>query len=284
MANELNVNLFDPSNYNPVDVVSHVETVTVRETDEVMSKLFQGLTFEEPKKGPPLDVMSIFQEKRLLARALEPDISNSIDEDRPSLNFRTVNGEMEQMYQGRFNNVSCTLLIPGQKVTTYKPYGFLFNAQTANIIHAASHDIGSYTNDDGSLCAPKELNMSLEQLAKFVEETPLSDRFSMNEVNANFRIRDLTGFFVVEPVDSCNMLDLIAMQGMFEKFHQIKLPIFLYDQDRGALTLFNHRSDEILRHLVRVNNQPGVGVIRAQLFAPYVGYSVDPLRGKITKL
>lgn len=189
------------------------------------------------------------------------------------------------MQRGTFKNVSCTLLVPGAAVTTYKPYGFLFNAKTARILHAATHDIGSATDLDGSLIAPKNEDMSLDELVHFIQTTP--DRCGMNEVNANFLIRDLMGLFICKSLSASLMVEILVIQKMLKNQYSLELPVFIYDAEQGKLELYKPSGADRLKLLLAIKTSApastGVGVIKAKLVAPYLGYTVSD-QGKIQSL
>ena len=263
-------------------IANRVETVTHAAAVETLTAMMVEAPLAEYPAHP---VLSLFKENRLLARATETEVLSDVDEDHPRLKFECHQREIDAMAEGRFKNVSSTLLIPGSAVNTYKPYGFLMNAKTATILHAATHDIGSFTNGDGSLNASAEENMSLDELTAYVKKFP--GNFGMNEVNANFNLKDLEGLFVCRSDSSYGKVDVLVLQKMIQAKYGIALPIFQYDPDLGKLAPYEPTDGDKLRLLLSLREpnygKRTIGVIKAQLVAPYLGYSVSDA-GRIQKV
>lgn len=133
-----------------------------------------------------------------LARALEREVISQMR--REQLCFTSVIEEITCMQSKEtLRNASCTLLVCDQEVATYKPYGFLFDANTSQILHASPQDSNSCTSSDGDLIAYGQ-SMTIEELAAFVRKTPVGERESMNEVNANFTLHDKGHFCLLRRI------------------------------------------------------------------------------------
>lgn len=264
---------------------SHIDTVTHAAALDALSalNLEDSLVIESPTER----VLSLFSQNRLLARATDPEVLNDIDADSPKLGFKNHRREIDAMSKGDLKNVSCTLLVPKSPVSTYKSYGFLMNGKTSDILHAATHDICSCTNADGTLNAPQEAKMSLDDLVRFIKSASSDDIVGMNEVNANFTLKDLMGIFVC-PNSGSRFAEVLVLQKMIEKEYGIELPIFVYDPQKGKLEPYTPTSQEKFMLLLKLRGAVGpartFGVIVAQLVAPYFGFSVsdsgkiDPIR------
>jgi len=218
-------------------------------------------------------VRSLFEQNRLLARATENEV---LSDDK--LRFESHDREIEGMRSDRLKNVSCTLLVPQENVTTYKPYGFLFNGKTSEILHAATHDIGSATDNNGSLIAPTEENMSLEELVDFIKNTPPSDRYTMNEVNANFTEKDLVGLFICSVQSAIPQIEILLVQQRIKQKYGLDLPIYAYDQIKGELTPYQNK-EKINRFLFELKTQRGIAF--TQPVARLLGFSMTD-KGQLT--
>ncbi|HSX37574.1 MAG TPA: hypothetical protein VLE95_01955 [Chlamydiales bacterium] len=118
---------------------------------------FDGLFKEKIKEEGPIniddEILNLFQQNVLLARATENEILR--DE---TIKFDCHKREIKGMQSDRkLRNASATLLVPGECVATYKPYGFLFNGISSEIVHIAPHDICSGTDN--------AVNLSINTLA-----------------------------------------------------------------------------------------------------------------------
>ncbi len=228
-------------------------------------------------------VLALFASDRLLARAMESEVVRQMDLDRERLCFTSYTEEMSYMQSDEtLRNASCTLLVSGQEVATYKPYGFLFDANTAKILHASPQDTNSCTDRDGSLITQGE-SLTIEELAAFVRKTPISDRESMNEVNANFATKDLRGLFVCRGESNLSLLETLAVKGMLKDKYKLDLQVYIYNPKTGQLTLYAPDKEVLRRELlkVKVGVSKEVGISRARAFAPYLGLEVDA-RGRIS--
>ncbi len=218
-------------------------------------------------------VIALFSEKQLLARAMETDVTRDLDKDRPRPDYRTFTSEMDLMHTTeKMSNVSCTLLVPDSPVATYKPYGFLFNAKTSKIVHAATHDVISVVRSDETLDVPEEENLTIEELAKAIESKLAFEKSSMNEVNATFGVGDLVGLFVVDSDDKMNQIDVILVQDMLKQKYRLNVPIYSYNQQRGQITLYDKKAKAISL-IVEAKNRKGIPF--ARIIAPSLGLSVS---------
>lgn len=111
----------------------------------------------------------------MLIRAVECETTDSPIERSEGVfpNTSTVFDEIEYMRSTGLRNASCTLIVPWERVTSYKPYGFLFNGHTSDLVHVAISDISSCTDRKERLVAPESMNLkTLKALSRYIETTP----------------------------------------------------------------------------------------------------------------
>lgn len=166
----------------------------------------------------------------------------------------------------RLTSLSSTLLVPGEKIPTYKNMGFLLNSEKADIIHVADSDSGSMGNvADGDFVAnPTDLK-TLSDLATKTRTEKLHD---MNEVNVNIKDDAIVGLFVNKcPSERPKAMILLAQE--YYKLQTGKeLPIFTYDQANGNLQPLEMSKEEKKDFLERMYQNK-------KIHSPVVGYTLD---------
>lgn len=263
--------------------VGEAEAVAVLEPalEVDLSELFEQAVSLEPAKAKPKErsiehVNRLFQEDKLLLRAMEDDSFDYIEDlGGPRILGRSYGNEIDLMKGRGLLNASCTLLVPGRPVATYKPYGILLNGRTAEVLHVAIQDSGSGTDRAGKLVAQDDYRVeSLEALATILKKTDFHDLPSfMNEVNAHFEIGDLEGLVAVTSSDKNGdaMLNfkMRVLQKLIEKTYGITLPMLKYDWDKGTLTPLSEAKMDIRKDIVYSRSMMGREAIR--ILAPMFG-------------
>ncbi len=234
----------------------------------------------------PSITLTLFSRHSVLARAIE---TTPLGADE-RLNLRNWDWECEKLksHEGR-KNACCTLLVSGEPVATHDSFGFLFNSETAQVFHAASHDINSYVGSDGIMSVPQEEgtleNMSIESLKKYILSTPAGLRDEKNEVNAHFKAKDILGLFINE-MDAKSTaaallnLQIIFIQNHLKIKHGLDLPLFIFNTKKGQIRLFNDQYQQIPLLMIRTKRELGFDTLR--LVAGPLGYTVDP-KGRIER-
>ncbi len=169
----------------------------------------------------------------------------------------------------KYENVSSSLLVQGAPVGTYKAMGFLFDGSTSAIRHIYGIDSNSSTTTDAQLSVGNEdefLFSTLKELAHAVRHTNLLNKSSMNEVNADFQLKDLKGLVVLKlPNTTQNAvlgLKVRIVQKTIQQQFGVDLPIYRYDQRNGSLEMMDlsqqavqqdistARSDSVVRNII----------------------------------
>lgn len=179
-----------------------------------------------------------FENKSLLARAMDTVF---VDGFLIADGYRSSWGqESELLLEEGVSHASCTLLLPGCHVDTYKSYGFLFDGQVAKVEGAYKGDGNTCINEFGEKATNSDFE-SLADLAKYVETQ--SDRPKMNEVVATFSHNSLRGLFIRKERNSLfsylgvppdQLLNLLYIRKRLSKTLG-ELPIFIYDEVKGNL-------------------------------------------------
>lgn len=196
--------------------------------------------------GAIAETLKTFENERLLARAMDRPMLR-----REGLDFYVVDDELELMDQpGGMQHVSTTLLIRGKGTRVYKPFGFLVDAERSEIEHVASTDSGSNVDNEGNLRANQSDLTTLDELAEQIHETNSKE---MNEVNVNFSTDALRGLFATNY--ALPKLDALVTQFHIQKQGKGTLPLFIYDQDQGALLPWNPDAEEITKLLDMLSHE-----------------------------
>lgn len=253
--------------------------------DSVITCQFSNLTITETHSSEnPEKTFTLFENNQVLARAMERDlISFSEDSSDYKRYLESWDREVKLMQSAcRLQNACCTVLVSGCEVGTYKSYGFLFNAQTADVFHAASHDISSSVGNDGKMIVPLTEgtleNMNLKDLIKFIQNTPICERDSMNEVNAHFKDDDLIGLFInkfPQETSSSSLLkiEILVIQKYLETHHSLKLPLFNYDATKGELSSFDKSSSQIRSLFLSARSIAAIKCLQA--YGEALGYKIN---------
>ncbi|HSX04717.1 MAG TPA: hypothetical protein VLG76_08330 [Rhabdochlamydiaceae bacterium] len=119
---------------------------------------------------------------------------------------------------------------------------------------------------------------NLHELSDFIKKTPLFNRYSMNEVNAHFSIRDLVGLFVNDQESAIPQLEILLVQRMVKEKYHLDLPIYVYDSKNGCLSPFK---TNVSRLLIELRGQKGISF--TQNVAQMLGYSMSD-NGSLRKM
>lgn len=196
--------------------------------------------------GAIAETLEIFQAERLLARAMDRPMIR-----RDGMDFGVVDDELGYMAEPEgMKHVSTTLLVPGERVSVYKPFGFLVDAERAEIEHVSEHDSGSNTDNEGNLKTNESDLATLDELAQRIHESSTRD---MNEVNATLPTDAVRGLFATNYY--LPKLDALVTQHHVQRQGKGTLPIFLYDQDRGSLLPWEPSTEEIAKLLDTIGSE-----------------------------
>lgn len=192
------------------------------------------------------DTLEAFQADRLLARALDgPSVY------RDGMNFGVVEDELRLMQEDEgMQHVSTTLLVAGEHINVYKPFGFLVDSDYTTIEHVAELDSGSSVDADGSLIANETNLRTVSELAELTHATHTA---YMNEVNVTLPERAVRGLFVTSY--SRPKLDALVTRQHIQTLGKGELPLFLYDQKQGALLTWEPSAEEVTELLSTVRTE-----------------------------
>lgn len=210
-------------------------------------------------------IEELFNEDKMLVRAMdEPSLRRN--DSSLFYDFSVWAEEADIAKNDRLTSLSSTLLVPGEKIPTYKNMGFLLNSEKADIVHVADSDSGSMGNvADGDFVAnPTDLK-TLSDLAAKTRTEKLRD---MNEVNVNIKDDAIEGLFVNKcPSERPKAMILLAQE--YYKLQTGKeLPIFTYDQANGYLQPLEMSKEEKKDFLERMYQNK-------KIHSPVVGYTLD---------
>lgn len=210
-------------------------------------------------------IEELFNEDKMLVRAMdEPSLRRN--DSSLFYDFSVWAEEADIAKNDRLTSLSSTLLVPGEKIPTYKNMGFLLNSEKADIVHVADSDSGSMGNvADGDFVAnPTDLK-TLSDLAAKTRTEKLRD---MNEVNVNIKDDAIVGLFVNKcPSERPKAMILLAQE--YYKLQTGKeLPIFTYDQANGYLQPLEMSKEEKKDFLERMYQNK-------KIHSPVVGYTLD---------
>lgn len=196
--------------------------------------------------GAIAETLETFEGDRLLARAMDRPMFR-----REGLDFGVVDDELGLMTEpGGMRHVSTTLLVPGKGTRVYKPFGLLVDARRAQVEHVADTDSGSNVDNDGNLRANQSDLTTLDELAERIHETNSKE---MNEVNVSFSTGALRGLFATNY--ALPKLDALITQFHIQKQGKGMLPLFVYDQDQGALLPWEPNAEEITELLDTLSHE-----------------------------
>ena len=199
------------------------------------------------------EIAELFKKDKLLARAMSPiSIARQEDGSRGH-DYQVWDEEAELMDSSSgLTSTSCTLLVSGEEVPTYKPYGFLMDADKSEIIHIAEMDSGSSGNVvDGDFRANSSGIENLDQLATIVRQ---GKKRRMNEVNANFKKESVKGLFALKAGGPTNKMDILLVQKHLET-KGFNLPMYIYDFEQGTLDLWQPTIKEVEEMSDKVKSQ-----------------------------
>lgn len=184
------------------------------------------------------DIINIFEQKKLLARAMEsPSIYRNSKTKEIYYDFSDLVAEINEAKTEGKDSASTTLLLPNVEIPTYRDFGFLIDSSKANIIHICEHDSCSKgTVKSGDFSASDERLDSLEELSQKIYEVGTKHQ-SMNEVNVCMNENAYVGIF------ASNNKRSIAMAIMLQKVNEmkfgIKYPLYIYERENGKLNKEN---------------------------------------------
>jgi hypothetical protein len=210
-------------------------------------------------------IEELFNEDKMLVRAMDEPFLRRNDSSL-FYDFSVWAEEADIAKNDRLTSLSSTLLVPGEKIPTYKNMGFLLNSEKADIIHVADSDSGSMGNvADGDFVANPTNLKTLSDLAAKTRTEKLRD---MNEVNVNIKDDAIVGLFVNKcPSERPKAMILLAQE--YYKLQTGKeLPIFTYDQANGNLQPLEMSKEEKKDFLERMYQNK-------KIHSPVVGYTLD---------
>lgn len=180
-----------------------------------------------------IDVMKLFKDDRALARAMEdPSLYRQSSTNKVYYDFSDILSEMNEARTKGKDAASTTLLLEDENIPTYKAFGFLLDGDRADIIHISEKDSGSHGEvNNGDFYAYGENIESLDKLATNIRAE--QGRHSMNEVNICARDDAYVGIFA--STDKRSQVFGIILQKLNEMHMKKKLPIYVYEREKGIL-------------------------------------------------
>ena len=144
-------------------------------------------------------------------------------------------------------SVSTTLIVPNEKVPTYKAIGYLIDSSKVEVGHLAEMDSGSSGNSkDGTFHANLTEVKTLDELADLIK---IKKNKIMNEVNINMHEDAYVGLFF----NKCNSPRLLANVILAGKALEIQtgiqFPIYMYDYENGILENVKLNSKEKMDYI-----------------------------------
>lgn len=211
------------------------------------------------------DILKMFHEDKLLVRAMDiPDLIRS--KDGMIYDYTTWAEEIDIARNDRLTCLSSTLLVPGEKIPTYKSLGFIINSEKAEIVHVADMDSGSSGNiTDGTFSANKTELHSLSDLAEKTRKEKLHD---MNEVNINIKDDAIAGLFVNKAPSDRTKAFILMAQEYYKMQTGVDLPVFVYDKSEGNLQQLNMSNEEKMTFLSAMRKEN-------QIRSLTIGYDLD---------
>lgn len=195
------------------------------------------------------DTLEVFQKNRLLARAMSQISFQRLKDGSIGLDYRIWDDELDLLQNEGLKFTSCTLLVPGKPVSTYKAYGFLMDADQSEIVHVSPTDSVSGVGSDGFRANTSGL-ANLDELAEVVKS---SDVPGMNEVNAHFVKKSIKALFVNKAFNPNIKMDIMAIQKHLQD-KGVDLPTYVYDVEKGDLELWQPSPEEIAQILETEKN------------------------------
>lgn len=218
-------------------------------------------------------IEELFNEDKMLVRAMDEPFLRRNDNSL-FYDFSVWAEEADIAKNDRLTSLSSTLLVPGEKIPTYKNMGFLLSGEKADIIHVADSDSGSMGNiADGDFVANQTDLKTLSDLAVKTRTEKLRD---MNEVNVNIKDDAIVGLFVNKcPSERPKAMILLAQE--YYKLQTGKeLPIFTYDQANGNIQPLEMSKEEKIDFLEKMCQSK-------KIHSSIVGYTLDNAYSEETK-
>jgi len=179
-------------------------------------------------------VQELFAKDKLLARAMDtPGLEKKGDQYASDFSIWAV--EVDTAKNEGLTALSTTLLVPDEKIPTYKNIGFLINSDSAEVFHIADSDSGSGWGKNGFVATKTDIS-SLSELAEKTRNEGLRD---MNEVNINVGPDAYVGLFANKAPSDKPKAHILLAQEYYKQQTGKTLPIYIYDSDNGTLTSFN---------------------------------------------
>ena len=231
------------SAFNRVAVKSQETEEPTLSTEKETTKLEIG----------PESALEAFMGGRLLARVVE---NSSIERglDGHELSQQVLQEELGYLEGDGLSHASSTLIIPGIGIPLYhvKHAGWLFDGKESEIQHVASSDSGSSGGTAEDFRANQADFQSLPELASFLRNGP--QKMDMNEVNAKFSAKGLVGVVVRKAPSRKTLLEgIMTHKYMLQRGY--KIPLFVYDQDRGELEPFQYTDGTVKDCLAEVRDE-----------------------------
>ena len=188
------------------------------------------------------EVIELYNKKKLIVRATDVPERYAI-RGKLKYNCSTWANEFAQMMNDDFDSVSCTLLIPGVGVRTYKDVGFLVNSDKAIIEHIASSDsISSGRVKNGTFGAIKSDYNTIEELANYIER---SGSTIMNEVNLGIPFNAVVGLVFNKCDKIFKIKKMIIVRECLYRLCDIYYDLYEYDNKVGKIRRFDITDDLI---------------------------------------
>ena len=184
------------------------------------------------------EVISLFNEGKLLVRAMDTASLTKYDGDW-RLDFTSWANEYEFSKIGLYS-LSTTLILPEQKIPTYKSIGFLINSNKSDIRHVSRSDSLSHGNEmDGDFYASYS---ELKTLDDLIIDIKKNNSHIMNEVNINMKNDAYVGLFYMKCPSNRVLSHILMAQNLLEKITGIKYHIFEYN---GSTLVYKEFSDDV---------------------------------------
>lgn len=182
-------------------------------------------------------VINLFEQGKILARAMED--SSIYRQSSTNQFYCDCSGMVLEIDEARTKGKDCastTLLLPGEDIPTYKAMGFLIDSANTDLIHIAENDSGSSgETSKGDFRAFGESLASIDELSEQIRGE--EGKHSMNEVNVNMKDNAYVGVF--SNPDKRSIAFGIILQKLSEIQMGKKLPLYMYEKQKGQLTSLN---------------------------------------------
>lgn len=229
------------SSFNNIDEELKKLTPEEIEAFKRQAKLKQEHSISENKddKITEANILDLFNQGKLLTRAMEPaSLYRDSRTGKIYYDFSGVGAEINEAKNKGKEATSTSLIIPGNKMHTYRANGFFVDSKKTEILHISATDSGSNGAKDKFWASGDSL-ASLEELARTID---IGKNNPMNEINVNMKENAYIGIFTGR--GKHNTAHGIIMQKVAEMVLGKKLPIYEYDDMQGKLTNLELSSED----------------------------------------